>query len=312
MTIDVLLVDELTIERQAIAGLLTEMAGIRVIGESPDGFDALEKTRALRPNVVLMDYYISGLDGVTTTRLLRQEFPDVNVILLNSSDEEEDILAAAAAGAQGYLLKTMDAEALTRQIERVASGASVIGEVMLGAAAHDPLCTAGAYDQDALTCDLTEQEEDVLSLIGEGLSNREISSALQLTQRAVRADIYSLIHKLGVESRTQLVIYGLRDGLFFDSVPEEFRKREERVATAATPTSREQMTVGGRRMDEEHNDLPAKMMDIPFDAEADGTQGSMDQSDSPSQMEAIRKALVVYFGTENWFEERERRGSKPQ
>ena len=214
MTTRMLLVGEHTLEREGIIQLLAADPEIEVVGEADTGPDAVAQVRVLTPNIVLMDHYTPGLDGVGTTKLIKQESPATEIILLSASSEESDILNAVQAGARGYVLKSMDAGTLIRQIRQVMAGDVAIPEAMIGklvsglARKSHPL----RNDLKGPATNLTQQEKRVLALITKGMTNKEISAELFVSGNTVRAHIRSLMQKLTMDNRTQLAIYGIREG----------------------------------------------------------------------------------------------------
>ena len=212
--INVLVVDDHALVRQGIVRLLSVDNGINIVGEASNGFDALEKTRELKPDVVLTDIYMPGLDGLSFTRLLKSEMPEVQVVIVTASLTEEDIVEGMRSGARGYIHKNTDPADMIKQVKQAAAGGVALTEDVT-----TKLVTAlaqkverGTTGTATLYAPLSEREKDTLEFIAQGKSNKEIASALVVSVNTIRAHVRSLMQKLNMENRTQLAIYGLREG----------------------------------------------------------------------------------------------------
>lgn len=213
--IKVLVADDHTLVRQGIVRLLTSDKDIAVVGEASNGFDALEAARRLKPDVVLTDIYMPGLDGLAFTRLLKNEMPSVQVVLVTASPKEEDIVEAVQAGARGYIPKNTDAATMVKQIKQAATGGVALSEdvtTKLVTALSHPKSGRHGVGEITPYAPLSSREKDVLELIAQGKSNKEIADALVVSINTIRAHSRSLMRKLDVDSCTQLAIYGLREG----------------------------------------------------------------------------------------------------
>jgi len=212
MAIRMLVVEDHTLVRQAIVNLLVDDETLQVVGEASDGFDAVTKARELQPDVILMDLYMPGIDGIAATRLVKRELPNAQVILLTISTEEDDILKAVQAGARGYILKNADAATLIQQIKQVISGGVALSEDTIGKLLNGLVKNTHTSPETDLQQPLTHREKEVLELISHGMTNKEISAALFISQNTVRAHVRSLMQKLNLDNRTQLAVYGIREG----------------------------------------------------------------------------------------------------
>ena len=219
MTTKVLVVDDHTLVRQGIVRLLSSDKSLEVVGEASNGFEALEKCKELHPEVVLMDLYMPGLDGISVTRLIKREMPEVQVVLITASPEEEDIVEAVQAGARGYIPKTTDGATMIRQLKQ-----AVLGGVALSEDMTTKLVTALAHKTNGFNTPgansyalLTQREKEALALISQGKTNKEIAESLVVSVNTVRAHVRSLMQKLNLDNRTQLAIYGLRQGFGVDA-----------------------------------------------------------------------------------------------
>ncbi len=212
----VLLVDDQALFREALATLLGVRPEIAVVGEAENGAEAIDRVAALRPDVVLMDLHMPVLDGIGATRRLRVEHPDVRVLALTTFDDDEDVFAALRAGAVGYLLKDVSSERLVEALLAAARGESVLQPSV---AAKVVARFARMADDDAgprpqpLVVPLSERELDVLRLLAEGSSNREIASALFLAEGTVKNHVTNVLGKLGARDRTQAALRARALGL---------------------------------------------------------------------------------------------------
>jgi DNA-binding NarL/FixJ family response regulator len=205
----VLLVDDQALFREALATLLEVRAEIEVVGEAGDGAAALEQAAVLRPDVVLMDLHMPVLDGIAATLRLRVEQPDVRVLALTTFDDDEDVFAALRAGAVGYLLKDVSSDRLVEALLAAARGESVLQPSV---AAKVVARFARMTDDEAgpraqpLVVPLSDRELEVLRLLAEGSSNREIASALFLAEGTVKNHVTNVLGKLGARDRTQAAL----------------------------------------------------------------------------------------------------------
>ncbi len=210
MAARLLVVDDHTLVREGLAKLLSDHAGFEVVGEAADGFDALSKARELEPDAVLMDLYMPGLDGVRTTALIRAELPNVEVIVVTASEEEVDIFEAIQAGARGYVLKSASGASMIQQIEQVLQGDTGIS----GELTHKLVSEISRRGPRVDDCTevLSAREGEVLTQVAKGATNKEIASALFISENTVRAHVRTMMQKLQRVNRTQLAVYGVREG----------------------------------------------------------------------------------------------------
>jgi len=209
-TIRVLVVDDHTIVRKGIRALLMTEPDVKVVGEARDGQEAIAKAERLKPDVILMDLLMPGMDGVEATRHIKERRLKACVLVLTSFAGDEEVFPAIKAGAQGYLLKHCSPEELVQGIRQVHSGESalhpMIARKVLGRL-YD------VSDRKPRTVPLTEREMDVLQLVARGQRNQEISDQLTISEATVRAHVSNILAKLRLSSRTQAAIYALREGL---------------------------------------------------------------------------------------------------
>ncbi|WIX91796.1 response regulator transcription factor [Amycolatopsis sp. DG1A-15b] len=204
----VLLVDDQALFREALATLLATHDGIAVVGEAGNGADALREAASLAPDVVLMDLRMPVLDGVAATRRLRVEHPGTRVIALTTFDDDEDVFAALRAGAVGYLLKDVSSARLVEAVLAAARGESVLQPSVAAKvlARFAQLPDAPEPRPQPLVVPLSERELDVLRLLADGRSNREIAAALFLAEGTVKNHVTNVLGKLGARDRTQAAL----------------------------------------------------------------------------------------------------------
>jgi DNA-binding NarL/FixJ family response regulator len=207
--IRVLLVDDQRLFREALAMLLSVHDDIEVVGGAGDGAEAVELAARLDPDVVLMDLRMPGTDGVTATRRLRAERPRTQVIALTTFDDDTDVFAAIRAGAIGYLLKDASSERLVEAVRAAARGESPLEPAVaaklvarFAQLADEP----GRSRPQPLVTPLTDRELDVVRLLADGRSNREIAAALFLAEGTVKNHVTGALAKLGARDRTQAAL----------------------------------------------------------------------------------------------------------
>jgi DNA-binding NarL/FixJ family response regulator len=223
--IRVLLVDDQQIVRQGLATILKYAPGIEVVGEAGDGKEAIALAHQLEPDVVLMDIKMPRLGGIPATRRICSELPDTHIVILTTYDTDDLVFEGIKAGAKGYLLKDATAETLVEAIRGAVRGESqlepsvarkVLGEFRRLAEKPVPRQVKETVDDaaaDVMLEPLTPREEEVLDLLAEGLSNREIGARLHLTEGTVKNYVSAIIAKLQANDRTHAVVTALRRGL---------------------------------------------------------------------------------------------------
>ncbi len=209
--ITVMIVDDHAVVRQGIRALLDAEGGFQVVGEAGSGGEAALLAADLAPDVVLMDLVMPEMDGVTATRLIKQNSPRSQVIVLTSYHEDEHIYPAIRAGALSYLLKSVGLDELVGAVRKAARGeatlhphvAARLAQELHGASAG----TRWLYDT------LSEREREVLGLIATGLTNAQIAERLVISERTVKSHVNNILSKLQVADRTQAAIFAWREGV---------------------------------------------------------------------------------------------------
>jgi DNA-binding NarL/FixJ family response regulator len=201
--IGVFLVDDHEVVRRGVADVLSTDPGITVVGEAKNAAEAMARVPALRPDVVVLDVRLPDGDGVTVCRDLRSRMPDLGVVMLTSYSDDEALFQAILAGASGYLLKQILGSDLVTAVRTVAAGGSLL----------DPAATSAVLARMRRDVEpagplaaLSDQERNVLDLIGEGLTNRQIGERMFLAEKTVKNYVSHLLAKLGMERRTQAAI----------------------------------------------------------------------------------------------------------
>jgi DNA-binding NarL/FixJ family response regulator len=202
--IRVLIVDDHPMMRTALAAAVEAEPDLEVAGEAVNGKQAAQRYLALRPDVTVMDLYLPLQDGLQATAEIIAADPAARIIFLTSSTEDSKVSAALQAGALGYLLKDAPREEFLEGVREVAAG-----RVFLPAAAASKLAPSLHPVEPAApaTTSLTRREQDVLTLVGEGLSNAAIAHRLGLSEATVRVHLFNLLRKLGLEDRNQAIVY---------------------------------------------------------------------------------------------------------
>jgi NarL family two-component system response regulator LiaR len=202
--IRVMIVDDHTVVRTGLATFLDIQDDLELVGEASDGSEAIQQCEKLQPDVILMDLVMPELDGAAATRIIRERWPQVQVIALTSFQEEEKVQDALQAGAIGYLLKNVTMEELTQAIRAAHEGRSTLAQeamqVLVQSAQQPP--TPGH--------DLTAREYEVLALLVEGLTNPEISKRLVISIGTTRTHVSNILSKLGVSNRAEAIALALR------------------------------------------------------------------------------------------------------
>jgi DNA-binding NarL/FixJ family response regulator len=210
----VLVVDDDDLMRAGLRAVLSSDETIEVVGEATTGRHAIERVRALRPQVVLMDVRMPDLDGIAATREVLANSPEVKVVILTTFEQDDYIFGAINAGASGFLLKRTRPEELITAVHTVAAGDSLLSpsvtRTVLDRMAKQRV-TPGAPDRRL--DELTPREREVLELIARGASNREIADALVIEESTVKTHVKRILMKLGLRDRIHAVIFGYESGL---------------------------------------------------------------------------------------------------
>jgi two-component system, NarL family, response regulator LiaR len=207
--IKVLIVDDHTMVRQGLQIMLEAFNEFEVVGDTGDGRIAMSMCNQYQPDVVLMDLYMPRMDGIATTRLIRNRFSDIGVVALTASTDEETIRSALIAGVNGYLLKTGSIEEIANAVRDVYQGKPAFASEALTVL----ISNSKNPKRLGLGHDLTKQERKVLALVVKGLNNRQIAENMFITQSTVKAHVSNIMAKLHTSSRTKVIAIAIQNGL---------------------------------------------------------------------------------------------------
>ena len=214
--ISVLLADDHVVVRAGTRQLLERHPDITIVGEASTGQEAVQLADELRPDVVVMDIRMPGMSGVDATKAIKDAHPEMSVLVLTAHDDDEYVFALLQAGANGYLLKTAEADELVKAIRTVIRGELALAPMVAGKVVSQ--FTSGKGLPDVLSSikndydGLTDREMDILRLVGKGLTNKEIGRSLFISDRTVQAHLSNIFSKLNVSSRTEAVMHAVRKG----------------------------------------------------------------------------------------------------
>lgn len=209
--IRILLIDDHALFRGGVRALLKRHDDMDVVGESSDALDGIKRVKALKPDVVLLDLHMPGMSGLEALKLLRQDLPDLRIIMLTVSEDSDDLAQALYSGADGYLLKNVDAKDLVEAIRKVKMGESVVSPEMTAKLVQT--LRRGPDKIDDTLEKLTARERDVLGELASGASNKEIARTLDLAESTVKIHLQSVLRKLKLNNRVQAAIYAVEHGL---------------------------------------------------------------------------------------------------
>jgi NarL family two-component system response regulator LiaR len=209
--IRVLVVDDHPVVQQGLSGLITPRYSMTVVGQAQDGDEAVEKARSLRPDVILMDLIMPGKSGLEAIVEIKQENPEARILVLTSFGEEDRVSAAIKAGALGYLMKDSSPDKLLHAIREVAQGSLFLPQDIALKLRQD----LQHPKQDLPTPEsiLTERELEVLKLVAQGLSNKQIGAKLVISEVTVRYHISNILDRLNLDNRIQAAVYATQKGL---------------------------------------------------------------------------------------------------
>jgi DNA-binding NarL/FixJ family response regulator len=216
-TVRVLIAEDHPLFREGMRGRLDRVADVAVVGEAASGDEAVQLAHKLEPDVILMDIKMPGLNGIEATREIQQASPQIGVLVLTMFEDDDSVFAAMRAGAKGYLLKDSGGEGVVHAIRAVASGEAVFGPGVAERIMGFFAAPRAAAPQRAFP-ELTEREEEVLSLVAQGKGNREIARQLFVSLKTVRNHVSNILLKLQVADRAQAVIRARDAGMGRDGM----------------------------------------------------------------------------------------------
>ncbi len=210
--IKVIICDDQDVVRIGLRAILSTMPGIEVVGEARDGAEAIDQIASNVPDVVLMDLKMPGVNGIQATRMIRERFPEVRVLVLTTYDADEWVIDAIRAGAAGYLLKDTPRDQLVAAVIGTADGKTHIDPNVAGKL-FAQISRSNPPAQSPLLQELNSREVEVLRLVARGLNNADIAARLFLSEGTVRNYVSSILAKLGLSDRTQAAVLAIQHGL---------------------------------------------------------------------------------------------------
>jgi DNA-binding NarL/FixJ family response regulator len=215
VTLRVVVADDHPVFRQGIRALLAAVPDVEVVAEATGGEEAVRLAVELRPDVVVMDLNMPGLNGVDATRRVAREAPEVGVLVLTMFEDDDSVFAAMRAGARGYLVKGADSPEVLRAISAVAGGEAIFGPSVAGRVLGYLTRPLSAQDERVFPT-LTSREREILSLMAAGQTNNRIATSLSLSAKTVRNNVSSIFTKLQVADRAEAIVRARRAGLGVD------------------------------------------------------------------------------------------------
>lgn len=212
----VLIADDIMILRQGLKAVLEQDAAIEVVALAENGKEAFDKCKVYSPDVVLMDMRMPDYDGAYGIRAIKENLPNVKVLVLTTFDDEETIDKALASGADGYILKEMEDEKVIASVKSVYAGMSIFGDGVYRVMRNRMEQTSTMQEkqeQSEESQHFTEREKDIIKLVAQGYDNKEIATNLFLAEGTVRNNISRVLEKLSLKDRTQLAVYAVKHGL---------------------------------------------------------------------------------------------------
>jgi len=213
-SIRVLLVDDQVLFREGLTQLLSSQEDMQVVGEAGDGLEAVEKAKELRPDLIIMDIRMPNMNGLEACRLIKIALPDTRIVMLTVSDSDEDLFQAIKFGAIGYLLKNLKARRLFDQLRSAYRGEAALSPYLAMRVLEEfarerrrEETTTGSRGR------LTDREKEMLQLVVNGLTNKEIGSQVGIAESTVKRHIHNILEKLQMDNRVQAAAYAVRSGL---------------------------------------------------------------------------------------------------
>jgi DNA-binding NarL/FixJ family response regulator len=213
----ILLADDHTLFRQGVQAILSSRPDFVVVGSARDGLEAIDLARKTMPDVILMDVEMPRCNGVEATRQIKRELPHVQIVMLTVVEDDATVFEAIKSGAQGYLLKDLEAYQLFDMIESLRLGGAPLSSRIAAKVLVEFTHPEAGAAQTNPTEELSEREREVLVLLADGHSNREIATMLSVTENTIKTHIANIMAKLHLQNRIQAAVYAVRQGLANDS-----------------------------------------------------------------------------------------------
>jgi RNA polymerase sigma factor (sigma-70 family) len=216
----ILLADDHNLFRSGVASLLGQQEDFEVVGEARNGEEALEKARELMPDVILMDIYMPGCTGLEATRRIKEVLPYAKIIILTVSEEDQTLFEAVKSGAHGYLLKKIEPDQLFSMIRGVFKGEAPISRATAAKILNEFAKQRSDEPREKAHKSLTAREREVLMLLTQGSTNKEIASSLGISENTVKNHLRNILEKLHLENRVQAAAFAIREGLLPPEEPD--------------------------------------------------------------------------------------------
>jgi DNA-binding NarL/FixJ family response regulator len=208
----VLIVDDHALVRGGIASLL-QVNDIEVVGQAGSGQEAVEKTRKLKPDIVLMDIKMPGYSGLKATQLIKAEMPETKIVMVTAFDDDEDLFEAMKSGAVGYILKNVDADEFIGLLSSVMKGDVAVSPWIASKIVDEYFRNPEKIKSKDEEHDLTRKEEEVLRCVATGATNKEIASSLKISDNTVKYHLRNIMEKLHFKNRAQMAAYAVKKGM---------------------------------------------------------------------------------------------------
>lgn len=213
--IRILIADDHRVVREGLAAILKSRSDMDVVGEAINGFEVIEKTKALKPDVILMDISMPQMNGVEATRAVRKISPEIGIVVLTMHDDDATIFELVRTGVHGYLLKDADSSEIVKAIQSIYKGESIIhpsiARKILGE--FSQLGPEQVKKAPRQMYNLSGREVDVLRRVAKGKTNKEIASELHLSEKTIKNHVRNIFHKMGVYDRTEAAMKGVQEGI---------------------------------------------------------------------------------------------------
>lgn len=212
-TIRILLVDDHSLFRSGIKSLLESQDSFEVVGEASDGLEGVKRAKQLKPDMVLLDLHMPGSSGLEALKMLTENVPKPEVLMLTVSEDTQDLMQALRSGARGYLLKNIEIDFLVDSIHRAMKGESVMSPQMSAALVDVVREPVIEKEPEKKTVKLTPRESEIIIMLAQGGSNKSIARTLDLAESTVKIHVQGILRKLNISSRVQAAVYAVEHGL---------------------------------------------------------------------------------------------------